>query len=426
VDLTWENIVNLGVTGGLSLVFLLLIRWVVPPYLRRFLAWVDSIIPADLSVFFDATSRFIQRALSAMVLLAAGLTVASQLGVDMSGLLDRSEGAGAAVGRWLGSRVLTIGIIVIVAVTVTRAVNHITAPLIQKYLTRRSGAVDDDEEVLKRGRTLQGVVTKTLDVVVISIAFFMVLAELDINIAPILAGAGVVGLAIGLGAQNLIRDVIAGVFILLEDQYRVGDVAKVAGVAGLVEDINLRRTTLRDLDYIQHIIPNGEIRIASNYTKEKSRVNLNIEVAYKEDLDKVMDVLTRVGQELADDPEWSPKILDPIKPLRVNNFGASGIEIKVLGETKPIQQWAVAGEFRLRIKKAFDEEGIEIPFPHLTMYWGAGEETRIRQLMDMREEVQGQDKGGDNRLDSEENRRQDKGAASPSGDKSGNGEGSIE
>ena len=157
---------------------------------------------------------------------------------------------------------------------------------------------------------------------------------------------------------------------MLEDQYRVGDVAKIAGVAGLVEDINLRRTTLRDLDYIQHIIPNGEIRVASNYTKEKSRVNLNVEVAYKEDLDKVMGVITKVGQDLADDPEFGPLILDPIKPLRVDSFGESGISIKILGETKPIQQWYVAGEFRKRLKFAFDKEAIEIPFPHRTLYWG--------------------------------------------------------
>ena len=123
----------------------------------------------------------------------------------------------------------------------------------------------------------------------------------------------------------------------------------------------------------QHIIPNGEIGIASNYTKEKSRVNLDVEVAYKEDLDRVMEIIDRVGAEMSDDPEFGPKITDPLKSIRVQEFGASGIAIKVMGETVPMEQWTVAGEFRRRIKRVFDDEGIEIPFPHMTVYWGPGE-----------------------------------------------------
>ena len=149
--------------------------------------------------------------------------------------------------------------------------------------------------------------------------------------------------------------------------------AKTGEILDLVEDINLRRTVLRDLDYRQHFIPNGEIRTATNYTKDKSRVNINIGVAYKEDLERVIQVLNRVGDELARDPEWGPLVLDPIKVLRVDNFGDSAIEIKVLGETIPIRQWDIAGQYRLRVKKAFDELGIEIPFPHRTLYWGTGE-----------------------------------------------------
>jgi small-conductance mechanosensitive channel len=149
-----------------------------------------------------------------------------------------------------------------------------------------------------------------------------------------------------------------------------------------VEDISLRRTLLRDQDFIAHTIPNGEVQIASNFTKEKSRVNLNISVAYKEDIDKVIEVINQVGQGLSDDPYFGTLIRDPLKVLRVDAFEESGIAIKVLGETLPIYQWDVAREFRRRIKRAFDEQGIEMPFPHRTVYWGAGVETRVRQLVE--------------------------------------------
>ena len=386
METSTENIIIIAATVALTAALLILSHWIVPRYLLRFLQWVDDIIPADQSSFVAPVARFTETVLGIAIVMSAGFTIASQLGVDMSGVLDTAEAGGAVVLEWILARALVVGIILATAFLVIRAINRITAPLIQQYLTRRGDADEESSEVDKRTRTLQGVVSNTLTVVIITTAFFMILSEIGINITPILAGAGVVGIAVGLGAQSLIRDIISGVFIMLEDQYRVGDVAKVAGVSGIVEDINLRRTTLRDWDYIQHVIPNGEIGVASNYTKEKSRVNLNIEVAYKEDLDRVMDVIRVVGEGLSADPEWGPLILDPLKPVRVQEFGASGIAIKVIGDTKPIYQWDVAGEFRRRIKRAFDDEGIEIPFPHVTLYWGAGAETPVPRLMDMREE----------------------------------------
>ena len=291
----------------------------------------------------------------------------------MSGVLDTAETGGLAVGQWLLGKTFTISIIVIVAFLAIRFVSRLTSPIIEQYLAHRVHEDKQSQEVQRRTQTLQSVISNTLSAIIFAMAFFMVLSELGVNIAPILAGAGVAGIAIGFGAQNLIKDILAGVFIMLEDQFRVGDVAELAGVVGIVEDINLRRTTLRDFHMNQHIIPNGEIGIASNLTKEKSRVNLDVEVAYKEDLDRVMEVIDRVGAEISDDPEWAPKITDPLKAIRVQEFGASGIAIKVMGETVPMQQWAVAGEFRRRIKRVFDEEEIEIPFPHMTVYWGPGE-----------------------------------------------------
>jgi len=198
----------------------------------------------------------------------------------------------------------------------------------------------------------------------------MILGELNINIAPILAGLGIVGIAVGFGAQYLIRDLIAGVFILLENQYRVGDVAKVVDIAGLVEEVHLRKTVLRDLDGIVHHVPNGEIRVASNYTRRFSRVNLDVSVAYSTDLDHAISVINRVGQELAEDEQWKERIIKPPQVLRVNKFGDSGIDIKILGDVQPIEQWAVMGELRLRLKKAFDEAEIEIPWPHVKLFFG--------------------------------------------------------
>jgi small conductance mechanosensitive channel len=270
--------------------------------------------------------------------------------------------------------------------------------LISRYLSRRGGAEGLPGEAQKREQTLSRAAISTVNLLVATLAFFIILSELGINLAPLLAAAGVIGIAIGFGAQSLVRDFFSGIFILLEDQYRVGDVVQVGDTAGLVEDINLRRTVLRDLDFIVHTIPNGEVRVASNFTKEKSRVNMNVSVAYKEDLDVVISEINRVGQEMSQDSYFGPLIRDPLKVLRVDAFEQSGIAIKVIGETLPIRQWEVAGEFRRRIKRAFDEKGITIPFPHLTVYWGTGVETRIRQLvedtkMDEKPLQPGQDRG---------------------------------
>jgi moderate conductance mechanosensitive channel len=261
-----------------------------------------------------------------------------------------------------------IALIVVLSVAIVAAAGRFIPRLVASSMARRTG--ESEQEHKKRADTLSRVLVNAGQVVVILIAAFMLLAELEINIAPILAGVGVAGIAIGFGAQSLIKDLIAGLFIILENQYRVGDVVRISDVAGLVEDINLRRTVLRDINGIAHVVPNGEIRVASNLTKEWARVNLNVSVAYSEDLDHVISVINRVGNELANDPVWAPSILTPPQALRVDKLADSGIEIKILGDTKAMQQWSVMGELRRRLKKAFDEEGIEIPWPHTKVYFG--------------------------------------------------------
>ncbi|MBU4223942.1 mechanosensitive ion channel family protein [Patescibacteria group bacterium] len=215
----------------------------------------------------------------------------------------------------------------------------------------------------KREDTLIRIFSGGIGIVILVIALMMVLQEIGIAIGPILAAAGIAGLAFGFGGQYLIRDIISGLFIILENQYRVGDVACFDGTCGLVEDISLRMTTLRDLDGTVHHVPHGEIKKVSNLSKYFARVNLNIGVAYSSDLEKVIEVVNRVGNELAEDSQWKDSIIKPPQFLRVDDFADSAIIIKILGETKPIKQWDVAGELRKRLKIAFDKEGIEIPFP---------------------------------------------------------------
>jgi len=272
------------------------------------------------------------------------------------------------IEQWFLKHGIFIISIVLVGIGLWYALKHFLPPLVRRTVVRAKG--ESKEGIRKRTETLTSVFMGIGKVAIIIIIIFMILSELAVPIGPILAGFGIVGIAIGFGAQYLIRDLIAGIFILWENQYRVGDVARVADVAGLVEQVNLRKTVLRDLDGIVHHIPNGEIRVASNFTRHFSRVNLNISVAYGTDLDHAISVINRVGKELAADEQWGKMIKTPPQVLRVDNLGDSGIELKILGDVQPIKQWDIMGQLRLRIKKAFDAEGIEIPWPHVKLYFG--------------------------------------------------------
>lgn len=244
-------------------------------------------------------------------------------------------------------------------------------PLAIRRTVRRQMKRKRKVEREKRVQTLVRLVTTTSAIGLGILAAFLILQQVGINMTAPLVGLGVFGIAVGFGAQYLIRDIIAGFFIYLENQYNVGDVIKVGNIAGGVEEISLRRTILRDLDGARHVIPNGEVRIVSNLTQEWSRAHLNISVAYKEDLDRVMALMRKTWEEMTEDPNWGPFIISKTPwLLRVNEFGDSGITIKMVGETEPIKQWDIMGEYRRRIKRVFDEEGIEIPWPHVKLYLG--------------------------------------------------------
>jgi moderate conductance mechanosensitive channel len=241
---------------------------------------------------------------------------------------------------------------------------------LRKRLIKRAEKSDQPDESGKRVHTLMNILHSVIKIILWLVFFITVLGKFGIDIAPILASAGIVGLAVGFGAQELVRDFISGFFMLLENQIREGDVAVINGTGGLVETIELRTTTLRDFSGVVHVFQNGKINTLSNMTKEWSAMVFDIGVAYKENTDQVMEIMKKVGEELQNDAEFGPSILEPIEVFGLEQFGDSAIVIKARIKTKPIQQWNVGREYRKRLKYAFDERNIEIPFPHTTIYWG--------------------------------------------------------
>jgi len=227
-----------------------------------------------------------------------------------------------------------------------------------------------DLESKKRAGTLAEVLRWALRVVLITVAFMLLLEEFHIDIKPMLAAAGVAGIAIGFGAQNLVQDFFAGFFILIEDQIRVGDVVKVNDQSGLVEKITLRMVVLRDYAGSVIYVRNGKIDVVTNMTKDYSYAVFNVSIAYREDVDQVTRVLKGIDDELRNDPAFKDDILAPLEVAGLDSFGDSAIVIKARTMTKPIQQWRIGREFNRRMKKKFDELNIEIPFPHQTIYFG--------------------------------------------------------
>ncbi|MFC2120024.1 mechanosensitive ion channel family protein [Bacteroidota bacterium] len=228
----------------------------------------------------------------------------------------------------------------------------------------------DTQEAEKRINTLMSIVWVVVKSVLVVTVSMIILQKIGVNIAPILASAGIIGLAVGFGAQELVRDVISGFFILLENQIRTGDVGIINGTGGLVEKIELRTITLRDFSGVVHVYQNGKINTLSNMTKEWSAMVFDIGVAYKEDVEKVMEIMKKTGDELQNNPEFMDKIIEPIEIFGLDNFADSALIIKARLKTKPISQWAIGREYRKLLKIAFDKHNIEIPFPHTTVYWG--------------------------------------------------------
>ena len=273
--------------------------------------------------------------------------------------------------RWLVTDFISILILILLLIVTLRVstalINRLKGVLLKRMVYREE---EPDMEAEKRLNTLMGVLRKIISVVVWTIFIMIFLEKININIIPILSAAGIVGLAVGFGAQELVRDFISGFFILLEDGIRAGDVVTLNGTTGTVEKMELRTITLRDSMGVVHIFQNGKVNTISNMTKGWSAVRFDIGVAYKENLAKVMDVMQQVGDEMYAEDEYKTNMLASVEVSGLNNFGDSALEIRARIRTKPGKQWGIGREYRKRLKEAFDKHNIEIPFPHQTIYWG--------------------------------------------------------
>jgi len=354
---------------GLQIVLIIAVAYLLSRLVKRLLHRIFSHLENRLTwdEAHQKAWKALRQAISFLVnlgiILAAVLIGFNVLGVDFDELFG--EGSYALLGR-----AFQVFLIIVLAF----AADRISKILVYRAFEQVRGEADLTDTRKKRIDTLGKVMTNAVTIVIGAAAALMVIDKIGLDIKAILMGAGVVGVAIGFGAQNLVRDFLGGFFILMESQFSVGDVISAAGCTGLVQAVNLRTTILRDLEGKVHIIPNGEIKVVSNFTKEWSACVLNIGVAYKEDVDHVIEVMKRVGEEFYNDGQFRPMMLGGMEVLGVDGFGDSAIMIKVVFRTKPIMQWTVGREFRKRIKKAFDKEGIEIPFPHCTVYIGQGKQ----------------------------------------------------
>jgi small conductance mechanosensitive channel len=252
------------------------------------------------------------------------------------------------------------------------ALNIILKKMIPRVIIAGSSKVREEspDQLANRTKTLAYVVTKVIAAIIWIIVSVMALGVIELDISPLLATLGVASLGLGFAIQNIIRDYLQGFFIVMEDWYRIGDWVTISGMEGEVEDVSPRRTVLREVNGTMHVIPNSQVLFASNQTRDWARINLNITVAYKEDISHVYQVINEVCQELKDDPDFGTNLTTTPTAMRVSALGAHGVDICIRGYTKPGEQWGLTGELRKRIKNRFDQEGIEIPWPHTKIYFG--------------------------------------------------------
>ena len=278
------------------------------------------------------------------------------------------------IGAWLlgmsatvGIAIVRVGLVLLLGYVGTRFI-RLGVQQLERVMILASNAEDQEAGMaLKRAATLTGILRTIALTAVWAIVIIESLQLVGLDIAPILAGAGILGLAVGFGAQNLVRDLISGFFIILEDQIRLGDVAVINGTGGLVETITFRTISLRDFSGVVHIFPNGGINSLSNMTKEWSAFVLDMGVAYQEDTDRVVEVMRSVGEDLRRDGQFGPMMIEPIEVVGVENFAESSVILRARIKTKPLQQWEIGREYRRRLKKALDRQRIEIPYVHRTL-----------------------------------------------------------
>jgi small conductance mechanosensitive channel len=271
------------------------------------------------------------------------------------------------IGPYLGSAAAILGILVAAFILIRLAhvfVRGIVRALLSRETVEGTAHELTATEIKKRQDTIETLVVNVVRFFVVVVAGLMILeTAFRLDIGPAIAGLGIIGIAVGLGTQSLVRDYLNGALILVENHYAIGDVVRIAGVSGKVEDFTLRRTTLRDQDGTVHTVPNGLVNVASNLTREWARVNEDVRVVYGTDIQKASDVVDRLGRAMASDPEWAARILEAPRVERVSQLGEYGVTLKVLGTVRASEQWAVSGELRKRLLAAFAAEGVEMPQP---------------------------------------------------------------
>jgi len=274
-------------------------------------------------------------------------------------------------GPWAGTAVAALRITLIAVIAWILAV--VLKRMIRIFRTRIASRLTDGEQV-KRAETIGRVFRYIVSVVLSLIAGVLILSELGVSVAPILGAAGVVGLAIGFGAQSLVKDYFTGFFILLENQLTTGDVVEIAGKSGMVEDVTLRFVRLRDYSGNVHYIPNNLISTVTNMSRGHAQAVVDIGIAYREDTDRAFEVMRAVGRDLREDAVFGPKISADLEIAGVESWADSALMLRCRFKVAPLEQWNVRREYLRRLKKAFDAHGIEIPYPHLTVYAGAAKD----------------------------------------------------
>lgn len=277
-----------------------------------------------------------------------------------------------------GIKIIFVAVFTLILIKVIK----VTSNRLSSVLSKKTA----DEESEKRAKTLTSVIQNFLIVLVLIVSAITVIGQLGIEIAPLLATAGIAGIAIGFAGQSLFKDIINGFFLLLWDQVRVDDYVQISDKKGLVEMINLKMTVLRDFNGNVHYIPNGTIDIVTNMTKDYSRYLFEIGVAYREDVDEVIEVIKEIDSGLREDPDFKEDILEPIEIFGLDKFADSALIIKARTTTKPLKQWRIGREFNRRLKKKFDEMDIEIPFPHRTLYIGQSKDAKAAPLRIIKED----------------------------------------
>jgi len=371
VENGFENFLRSSVVTVLAIIVAMLVGHVIQRGVARGFSVSDD-VKTRYPGLEDRANRYLpllNRVLRLVITLVAITVILEAWGADVLGWFE-----GPA-----GERVLSAAVSIIIVLVVALVAWEGASAAIERYLNK----TELDSSALARrdrARTLLPLLRNVLMFTISVLVILVVLAELGVSIGPLLAGAGIVGLAIGFGSQKLVQDVITGGFIVFEDAVAVGDVVTVAGTSGRVEGMSIRSIRLRDLSGNVHNIPFSAVDTVTNMTKEFSFYVFEVGIAYRESVDEVMDVLRGLGQELKDDPDFGPKIIEPLEILGVDAFADSAVIIKCRFKTMPIEQWVVGREFNRRMKNKFDELGIEIPFPHQTIYMGVDKDGNAPSL----------------------------------------------